>query len=197
MQTEKGVITVDPKQEQYSDFYTEETAVLHELGHRVTSVLNSNLYDLVTAKSAGTSLGFLDNFFGRQYAGFKSLFKGEIATATVIDEGIAETFALYVFPHVCEISKESKNTNANRALSYFWFSRRQVENSLITFIESRYAIGCNFFSKVLSLTGKEGFIDYIKNLSGENIPLRADFYKSASYFERQFTGGLIKPVFLD
>ena len=178
-----GLIRIDPRKDAGDEEggISLEGAVLHELGHHVLWALNEDGTDLVRARfvrptpkrSVWEDLDALARITS----------SGEVYLPKLINEGIAETFLLNVFPYACSVSAEGRRGLQRRRVYH------QQEISMFgrdpsRKIHSPYSVGYAFFKELAEMLGPQGFLEYVKDLDGKSIPLTRDFQRPRNYLSR-------------
>lgn len=163
--TEQGRIYVDPSVEYNPDAISIEYVVLHELGHKAQKAFNPVMhFDIIEVL---TGFRIHDrNVLWRSLAFMKLVLEGKELVGESLNEGLANCFALDIFPDFCNISKEGIHTLAEHRS----FRKELIENPRIDSRRKCFAQGYNFFSSIYRKHSLPGVISYVRNISGHRIP---------------------------
>ncbi len=173
MRTKEGKIFVDPQKDYSPEDVCSEISVLHELGHRTQHVLNPRMFEQSLEKLGCKSEW--ENSLRRLYNCLKLSFTKRISIPFILSEGVAECFALDVFPEFCSVSEDGKESIEREKVEHFKNGKY--------FILARTAMGYNFFHEIYSRYGQDGVTSYVSNFSQYDIPTKKELLKPSLFSE--------------
>ena len=180
MITRAGHILVDPTQEYTSQLTSLEYSILHELGHRAQFTINPGMSIDILEGIAG--FDFVNRTrFVHLIALSKILLTGKAPIMSTLMEGVADCFALDVFPKYCSVSRKGRDS-----LSEHRRLREEIMHG--TAPNTKYVINntlaYNFFHRIYAEQSLNGLVSYLKNIKRYRIPSFNDMIEPTDFINK-------------
>ena len=161
MRTEYGKIFIDTTKEYSHVMVNGEKSTLHELGHRAVNAICPSFPNVVRK---GLNQNIVSYAFGEG-----------IPIELAIREGIAECFALDIFPSYFLLNSETVD---------FIQKTKKKHQKEVSLLFNPAGYGLPFFRSLYISNGLRGMFNYVKNLHPEQVPSRRELEVPVLYWER-------------
>jgi len=166
MTTIYGKIFIDPTKEYDYHFVNQEESVLHEIGHRSVEALCPR-FNIIIPRGCNTCSSFLRVL--------NSIVTGNAGRDVALSEGIAECFALDVFPSYFLLDSNTL---------YFMQETKDHHQKNLSLVNNPAGFGRPFFRMLYNGMGLQGLCSYIRNLTPEQVPSKEDLRNPVLYWGR-------------
>lgn len=163
--TERGIILVDPNRSYNPEYVSLEYAVLHELGHRAQEAINPEMHLDMIENIAGIKLRNR-SILMRPIAFAKIIFSNKELVDVALSEGLADCFAIDIFPEYCTLPEQGLKMLAKHKL----FRELYIHDNRVNDITKRTSKAYNFFSKMHEKYSLPGIVSYVRHISGHKLP---------------------------
>jgi len=175
METEKGIIFIDPSAYYDPSKTNIEASLLHELGHRSMDVINPNFDKELIKKSCYDHSE--KNKIKKFYHYLKSLLGDDFLMIYLTFEGMAECFALDIFSEKCSLSEDAKR-----------FIKKKKKNYALSLnghsLDKELAQSYSLFKGMYCTKRLSGIKEYIRNISNCDLISKKDLEDPRGYIKK-------------